>query len=211
MARALPLFSGIVCLCFSLHGQTAPATGPTAPPAGFQMPTVQSLEQMQWSSPPAAPRSGFLKELTIESFGYGPSPFAEGFESPLTFTNSTLLSTGLECPRCIPRPAMERTRFTLPPFGAQATLPLGNGRTELFANFGGINAWKPDNSGIEPNRRGTSFNDAWLLQGHIGSAVALDPSRHVWVGPVAGYLRNFGEGKQHWNTVGGFVNLSFWH
>ncbi len=57
---------------------------------------------------------------------------------------------------------MDRSRFTLPPFGGQATLPLWQDWAELFTGIGGVNAWKPDNTLVEPNRRGTSFNDAWF-------------------------------------------------
>lgn len=208
MLRPLQIVAAIACFCINVFGQAAV---PTAPGYGLKLPAVQATEQMQHPAPAVTPRSGFLKQLTIESFGYGLSPVPEGFESPLTFTNSTLLSSGLECPRCIPRPAMERTRFTLPPFGAETTLPVANGRTELLAGLGGVNAWKPDNTGIEPNRRDSSFNDAWLFQGNIGSAFALDANKHIWIGPVARYVKNFGRGKQHWNSLTGFASFRFGH
>ncbi|MGI8960026.1 MAG: hypothetical protein ACR2IV_09755 [Bryobacteraceae bacterium] len=104
-------------------------------------------------------------------------------------------SHGLECAFCISRPTSDRTRYTLPPFGAQATLSLWHDRGQLFTGFGGVNAWKPDNTLIQPNRRGTSFNDAWLAQGAAGGRVAVDRNRYLWPGPAGRYQRTSEKAK----------------
>jgi hypothetical protein len=182
---------------------------------GTEIPSLKSVKQLEWSAHKGHSRSGFLKDLTVESFGFDLSPTGQGFESPLRFTNAPVVSDGLECPRCIARPAMERSRFTLPPFGAQATLSLWHDRTEIYTGFGGVNAWKPDNTLIEAGRGGApfsrarSFNDAWLLQGDAGARVAVDHGRHLWLGPVGRYVSSFGEGKKHWNTFGGTATFHF--
>jgi hypothetical protein len=152
---------------------------------------------------------GFLKNFTIDSFGYGSAPVQSGFGSPGELTNGPFTTHGLECARCMVRPNMDRTRSTIPAFGTQATLAYWNGRAELFSGFGGINAWKPDNTVIEPWRRGTSYNDAWLAQGFAGARVAVDRERHLWLGPTLRHLQNFGEGKKHWNSVGGSATFTF--
>jgi hypothetical protein len=208
MPRPLvPCLLGILFGSIGTFAQTE--TGVIRSGGVSEIPTLKSVKQLEWPAHKGYSRSGFLKNLTVESFGFDSSPTAQGFESPLRFTNAPLMSAGLECPRCIMRPAMERSRFTLPPFGAQATLSLWNDRTELFTGFGGVNAWKPDNTLIEPNRRGTSFNDAWLVEGQAGARVAVDHGRHLWLGPVGRYVSNFGEGKKHWNTFGGTATFRF--
>jgi hypothetical protein len=206
---AVPFLFALLFASISTFAQTQTDTGMIKPSTGSEIPTLKSVKQLEWSARKNDSHPAFLKNLTVESFGYDLSPTGQGFESPLRFTNAPLQSDGLECPRCIARPAMERTRFTLPPFGAQATLSLWHDRTELFTGFGGVNAWKPDNTLIEPGRRGTSFNDAWLLQGQGGARVAVDHSRHLWLGPVSRYVTNFGEGKKHWNTYGGTAIFHF--
>jgi hypothetical protein len=195
--------SGILFASIGAFAQTQAETGMIRSGRGAEIPSLATVKQFDWSAHKGHSRSGFLKNLTVESFGFDLSPTGQGYESPLRFTNSPSTANWLECPRCIARPAMERSRFTLPPFGAQATLPLWHERAELFTGFGGVNGWKPDNTLIEPGRRGTSFNDAWLLQGEVGARVAVDHGRHLWLGPVGRYVSNFGEGKKHWNTFGG--------
>ncbi len=156
-----------------------------------------------------------LKKWTFYWFGVDASPTGQGFEFPVRLTDGPFTSYGLECPRCVIRPATDRTRFTLPPFGSQATLSFGQDRAELFSGFGGVNAWRADNVTIEPDRRyasfrrDSSFNDAWLAQGWAGARVAVDPSRHVWLGALGRYLSNFGDGKKHWNTFGGSATYQF--
>jgi hypothetical protein len=110
---------------------------------------------------------------------------------------------------------MDRSRYTLPPFGDETTLSFWRDRTQFFIGFGGINAWKPDNTIIElggrntPYRQATSFNGAWLLQGWAGGRVAVDSNRRFWLGATGRYLSNFGESKKHWNTVGASATFQF--
>jgi hypothetical protein len=202
---------GLLSGSMGTFAQTGVDTGTIKSGRGTQIPTLKSVKQFDWSAPKSHPRSGFLKDLTIESFGYDRSPTGQGFELPLRFTNTPSLSYGLECPRCIVRPAMERSRFSLPPFGFEATLPLEHDRIEVFTGVGGVNAWKPDNTiiklGLEGRAR--SFNDIWLLQGNAGARVAVDRNRHLWLGPVGRYVSNFGPGKKHWNTFGGSATFRF--
>jgi hypothetical protein len=73
---------------------------------------------------------GWLKNFTIESFGYGPNTPQEYAFSPGYYAAMYNLQ-GLECPRCVLGP-VTRPRFTLPPFGALATLKLHGDRVELF-------------------------------------------------------------------------------
>jgi hypothetical protein len=151
----------------------------------------------------------FLKNLSIESFGVNGSPTGPGYDSPGKFSTSVpFTSHDFECPRCITRPSMERMRYTLPAFGSVLTLKMMNGRAELFTGIGGINAWKPDNTTIEP-RRDRSFNDAWLVQGVAGARIAVDKDRHFWLGGATRYVRNYGAGRTHWNSLGGSATFQF--
>ena len=132
---------------------------------------------------------------------------AQGFER---FGVSTGPNTahGLECPYCVQLPLMNRARFTLQPFGSQVTWHLWDKRAEVFAGFGGVEAWLPDNAPIL-NRRASSYNDAWLVQGQGGTDVAIDRARHFWLGATGRYLENFGEGRKHWNTFSGNATFRF--
>lgn len=191
----------VVLLC----GYTAVALGQV------EIPSFQSLKRFDWRANNNGYRPGFLKKLTIESFGMGRSALGPGFDFPMRLTDGPITSHGLECPRCIVRPTMDRAKYTLPEFGARATLPLWRGRAQLFSGFGGVNAWKPDNTGIELGQRGRalSLNDAWLLQGEFGGRIAVDPGQHFWLGGVGRYLQNFGVGKKHWNSVSGSATFTF--
>jgi hypothetical protein len=88
------------------------------------------------------PQPGWLKNFTIESFGYGPNTPQEYAFSPGYYAAMYNLQ-GLECPRCVLGP-VSRSSFTLPPFGALATLKFHADRIRLFAGFAGLEAWKPD-------------------------------------------------------------------
>lgn len=179
--------------------------------SGVELPTLKSVKQQEWSVPKDHSGSEFVKDLTIESFGYDGSPTGQGFEFPMRLTDGAFASHGLECPFCLARPTSDRIRYTLPPFGAQATLSALHGRAELVSGFGGVNAWRPDNTLILPNRRDTSFNDAWLLQGSAGSRIAVDRDRRFWLGAAGRYLSNFGEGKKHWNSFAGSATFLLSH
>jgi len=158
-----------------------------------------------------SPQPGWLKNFTIESFGYGPATSQEYAYSPGYFAALFNLQ-GLECPRCVLGP-VSRSRFTLPPFGAKVSLKLFDNRIELFTGYGGIEAWKPDGT-FEPRGRSlwtNSYGDAWLTQAQAGVRLAIDRQQHVSVGATGRYLRNFGSGPEHWNTFGGDVTVKLGH
>lgn len=157
------------------------------------------------------PQPGWLKNFTIESFGYGPTTPQEFAFSPGYFAALFNLQ-GLECPRCVLGP-VNRSRFTLPPFGAIATLKLHDDRIELVAGFGGIEAWKPDGT-FEPRGRSlwtNTYGDAWLTQAQAGVRFALDPQHHLSVGATGRHLNNFGSSPQQWSTFSGDVTLKLGH
>jgi hypothetical protein len=154
-----------------------------------------------------------LKNLSIESFGFSAAQTGPRYEFPGAMSAGPFTSHGLECPRCIIRPSMERMRYTLPAFGTFATVKLMSGRAELFTGMGGVNAWKPENSIIYVDsqgfRRNSSFNDAWLVQGLAGARVAVDKDRQFWLGGAARYMQNYGAGPKHWNSLGGSATFRF--
>jgi hypothetical protein len=154
------------------------------------------------------PSNGFLKHLTVESFGYSSSEIEQGYESSPNTTSRPYSLHGLECPLCTPGP-MNRVRQVLAPFGAKASMSFWHDRLILFAGFGGINA---ANSGNSPrmtplSMRASPDNDEWILQREIGAAVAVDPEKHLTFGISQGYLNDFGPSKNSWTTTTG--NLSF--
>ncbi len=163
-----------------------------------------------WSTPKPGSRGGFLKNLTVESFGYGSGPQEPGFMFSPAYTASFYNLQQLECPGCVLRPA-NRAKFTIPPFGAAVTLKLRDDHIEVFARAAGLEAWKPDNM-FEPHGHslGTStYGDAWLAQVEGGAKVAVDPGRHVWIGATGRHLVNLGSGPRNWNTVSGSATLVF--
>ncbi|MGI9075414.1 MAG: hypothetical protein ACR2JB_29755 [Bryobacteraceae bacterium] len=211
MRRLVVTLLGLLSGCAGGFSQD-PSSGTTIKPGlGVDIPTLKLVQQQDWSVNKHGSGSGFVKHLTLESFGYGVSPPGQGFEFPLRLTDGAFASHGLECPFCLTRPTSDRARYTLPPFGAQATLSTLHDRAELFTEFGGANAWKPDNTLIQPNRRGPSFNDAWLVQGVGAGRLAVDRNRRLWLGAAGRYLENFGEGKKHWNSFGGSATFQFAH
>ena len=112
------------------------------------------------------------------------------------------------------RPTLNRTRYSLPAFGREATLKSRSGRAEIFAGFGGINSWRADNTGLETGplsfRRDSSFNDAWLVQSWVGTRIAVLRGKHVWFGATYRHVENFGtDGPRRWNSIGGNVTFVF--
>ncbi|MDQ2777495.1 MAG: hypothetical protein M3Y57_21655 [Acidobacteriota bacterium] len=55
----------------------------------------------------------------------------------------------------------------------------------------------------------TSLDDQWLMQGAAGARVAVDHNHRLWLGTVSRYFDNMGEGKKHWNSVGGSATFVF--
>lgn len=191
-------------------------------PAAEKAPSFQSAQRKHWpvratDSPPY-----LLRNITLKSWGVtkktpGPVP---GRALPWLLTPGPFTSHGMACPGCLVRSTMERVRPTLPPFGAKATLPLDQGRTELFAEFGGIDYWKPANTLIEPGLVGkmTPFNDVWITQGILGGKIAVDAGRHVWVGAASHLMKNFNApaksgamGKEPWQVWNGSLGFRFGH
>ena len=149
----------------------------------------------------SSPRPEWLKKLTIESFGYGPAPLEPGFDLSPGYAAALFNLYGLECPGCVRGPVTRRPQLTLPPFGANATWKLRDGRVELFTGAGGIEAWRPTSTFIT--------NDAWLTQVQFGGRVAIDHSQRLWFGGTGRSLYNFGPGPKHWNTFGGDATFKF--
>jgi hypothetical protein len=180
------------------------------PSSGIKIPdlSVVKEKQLQAGKPQTHPRGDFLKNLTIDSFGYSSKEIAEGFEFAPNLSSGPSTAHGLECPRCVVRPPLERSRVTLLPFGAQATLKTVTDQFEVFVGFGGVNGWRVDNTGIEPGilsfRRDSSFNDAWLQQSWVGARFAADHGRHLWFSTRDDKVKNFGSyGLKRWNVVSG--------
>lgn len=156
------------------------------------------------------PHPSFLKNLTVESFGYSLAPQEPGFQFSPGYTAAFFNLQGLECPGCVIGP-VNRAKLTLPPFGAKATLKLRNDRIELFSGFGALEAWKPEGT-FEPRGHSlfsSSYGDAWLAQVEAGGRIALDRSQHVWVGAIGRHLSNFGPGLKEWNTFSGDATFVF--
>lgn len=150
----------------------------------------------------SSPRPGWLKKLTIESFGYGPAPLEPAFDLSPGYTAALFNLYGLECPGCARGP-VNWPQLTLPPFGANVTWKLRDGRVELFTGAGGIEAWRPTSTFM--------MNDAWLTQVQVGGRVAIDHSQRLWFGGTGRYLYNLGPGPgpKHWNTFGGDATFRF--
>jgi hypothetical protein len=145
-------------------------------------------------------RPGWLKKLTIESLGYGPAPLMPGFDLSPSYTSALFNLSGWECPLCARGP-LNRPQGTTPPFGANVTWTLRDGRVELFTGAGGIEAWRPTSNFI--------FNDAWLTQVQLGGRVAIDHNKRLWFGGTGRYLYNLGPGPKHWDTFGGDATFKF--
>jgi hypothetical protein len=175
---------GLILLLLSVTHVVAaqtPARNSTSlinPPNDIGVPDLASVKKQQLRQIVTAPqaRPGFLKDLTIDSFGYGATAVGQGFEFAPGLSAGPLTAHGMDCPRCIVRPLLDRnSRYTIPPFGAMVTQTSWSGHAELFGRFGGVNGWRVDNTGIEPGilsfRRDRSFNDAWLVQSSFGGRV----------------------------------------
>ena len=203
-------FLGIGSGALNVLAQTSVGTGAITPDVGITVPPAKSLSVV--SVPKDAPRRGFLKNLTIESFGYGPGPLEPGFQFSPAYTAALFNLRGLECPGCVIGP-VNRAKFTLPPFGAKATLRVWNGRVEFSSGYAALEAWKPDGT-FEPrglSLYSSSYGDTWLAQREVSGRIALDPTKHVWVGATGRHMSNFGGGLKKWNTVSGEATFVFGH
>lgn len=176
------------------------------------IPDYNSVKHYGCEAPKETKRTGFVKDLRTDSFGYGSAPTGTGFEKAGQLSGAGSLTTiGLECARCIFRPTMDRTRYTMAPFAGRVVWRPMDGRLELAAGEGGVNAWKPDNTTIEPGRRDTAYNDAWQLQNWLTGSFSVDGKRRIWLGGAARTVENFGAGLKHWGTFGGSATFLLGH
>ena len=190
------------------YAQTPAGADAINPSPGITIPPFKPFPV--WSVPKADSPSTSPKNLKIESFGYSLAPQEPGFQFSPGYTAAFFNLQGLECPGCVIGP-VNRAKFTLPPFGATATLKLRDDRIELFSGFGALEAWKPEGT-FEPRGHrffSSSYGDAWLGQVEAGGRIALDRGQHVWVGATGRHLSNFGPGLKEWNTLSGGATFVF--
>ena len=190
---------------------------PSGGSAAVKLPDPRPATKFDWSAPNVGSHRDFTKNFTVESFGYGLAPQGQGFEfSALAILAAFFNLHDLECPRCIIGP-VNRTKFTLPPFGATGILKLANDRIELFTGAGALEAWKPDNT-FEPQGRSlgaSSYGDAWLSQAKAGARFAVDRNRRLWLGGTTRTLYRFGSGfkagadQKQWHTFSGGATFTF--
>jgi hypothetical protein len=201
IAYFLNTAAGALVVC----AQTLDAINPRP---GITIPPFKPFSD--WSLPKSDSPPTFPKNLTIESFGYSLAPVEPGFQFSPAYTAAFFNVQGLECPGCVMGP-VNRAKFTLPPFGAKATLKLRHDRIELFGGFGALEAWKPDGT-FEPRGHSlfsSSYGDAWLAQVEAGGRIAVDRSQHLWLGGTGRHLSNFGPGLRAWNTFSGAATFVF--
>ena len=91
---------------------------------------------------PSQNKGSRVTQLTLESFGESGRMDQAGSQFGPPAIMGTHLN-GLECPLCAFGMPV-RSRATLQPFGAKATLNLLQGRFQLFSSFGGTESWRPE-------------------------------------------------------------------
>lgn len=211
IASAVSVFCGGIVLLAQV-----PASNAAHDTAGVATANPKLITRFDWSKPKVKSHRDFVKNLTIESFGYGAAPQGEGFEFSPAYTSAFFNLHRLECPRCVIGP-VNRTKFTLPPFGATGTLQFADDRIELFSGAGALEAWKPNNT-FEPRglSMGTStYGDAWLSQLEEGARFAVDGKRRLWLGGARRSLYKVGSGfkagaeKSQWNTFSAGATFTF--
>jgi len=162
-------------------------------------------------------QTGFLKPFSVDSFVYSSATEKWTYiQTPPKHTKSHLKlesSGAFECPFCRQEPA-NRTRATIEPFGAKATLSFWHDRVQFSASVGGTEWWRQDGfdplsdpiSGIQAKKLKRSegsflfagqhpimndqYNDQWLLQSHLAARVFLDSEKNVSLGVTRGYFNN---------------------
>jgi hypothetical protein len=196
----------------------------------------------------------FVKPFSVDSFVYSATPSKTNFAFRYFDSKSshfrvksfaapgeaveTREPNGLECPVCNVGPP-NRSRYSAPPFGAKATYTFWHSRIELFASFGGTEAWKQDgmlqgvggqklsnfgvNEGLAPKFGSLSaqwggshlltndqYNDQWLVQSHMGLRYFLDQEKNVSFGFTKGYMYNFSPlGSPDWTSSTGDLTITF--
>ncbi len=204
-AFCLTLLLPPTLLAQSLTPEPSPGTTAEPFPVDRGQPSASTLSKRRKRQP------DFVNHFHLESFGFGAGAQALGYEFSPEYAASFFHLQGFECPDCI-LGAPNRTRFTLPPFGAKATYTLWNGRVQLFGLSGGTEAWKPT---ITVNKVGYSsfpstYEDSWLLQAEGGARVAVDRSHRLWLGGSAREsYQPISNIQQKWATFTGSAEFTF--
>ena len=76
-----------------------------------------------------------------------------------------------------------------PPFGSRLTLPVAQGRLELFGAVTGL---------IAPYANGHVRQNTWTTETQVGVRVPLDRDKRYWVGATGHYLVNFADRNRQW-------------
>jgi hypothetical protein len=97
-----------------------------------------------------------------------------------------------------------RERVTLLFFGAHGILPLRQGRIELVAGAGAAHVFTTDDSELIYYN---SPHTLWQING--GGRIALDKTRHFWIGPTVRYSRDGGRPTQEYISLTGDFGFRF--
>jgi hypothetical protein len=97
-------------------------------------------------------------------------------------------------------------RFLWVPFGLQGVLPLWGGRLEASAGGGGI--YEHYYSGNIPPFVGKQSDSAWRGYFKLGTAVAIDRTRHFWLGASAREISG-NRTRAQWVIVTGDLSFRF--
>jgi hypothetical protein len=236
-SKSLPLCIAVTLCAACASAQSDEAVSPAEFVKAFSVDSfVYEPTQRNYQLPPPQ-RPGLFKNFSLKSFGYPAAPFLQGYE-PVPTTSTFYNQPDLECPACTMGPP-NRTRFTIAPFGSEATLGFWHGRIQLFASFGGSEAWRPDGMlqglgtqllsplagihalkpvapNLSPLWTGShllytdQYNDAWLVQFHYGTRYFLDRRKNISVGISEGYLFNFAPaGQPRWKSTTADLTITF--
>ena len=86
------------------------------------------------------------------------------------------------------------------PFGATFVLPINRWRLDLFGGIGGAFA---------TFRTPYAMTNSWIVQTSMGTRVALDNGRHIWVGTTASHVIDFADKQRQWVTGTADLTLRF--
>lgn len=199
-----------VCCWLLLTASAGLLRAQSALPKVPLVPDWRTVQRPEWKAPRLRPPGDFVKHFNLQTFGIGRGPVLAGYDNPARLSGLAdgHGPNGLECPQCIVRPVMDRTRYTLPAFGGQLSWAPRSGRFQMDAGAGGVNAWKPDYA-LADHTRTTSFNNQWLTQVYLRARFALDAKRRFWLGGDVRKLRYFGAQQGYWTSVGSNVTYYF--
>jgi len=99
-----------------------------------------------------------------------------------------------------------RERITLVPFGLRATVPLSEGRVELFAGGGGA-ALNSSEFYLNNPYQGSKV----LVQLNGGARFALDQAQRFRIGPTVRFYRDLGRPTQEWLSLSADSSYRFGH